>query len=148
VLPLAVVIAPRVPELRRRWGPRHTTAALTLLLAFVAIVIGGYTGHWSWTGFTGNTVWNWLNLLFLPLLVPTVVVPALTPRVMGEVVYLDAHGNPIKVEVVDAGVAEVAAQGGAAAEAEEPAAPGGAAAATESTPAQPDASPDADGTAM
>jgi hypothetical protein len=101
VLPLAVVLAPRVPELRKRWGTRHTRAALAGLAVFVAIVAGGYAGHWSWTGFTGNTLWNWLNLLFLPLLVPTVVVPALTPRVVGEVVYLDAHGNPIKVEVVE-----------------------------------------------
>jgi hypothetical protein len=127
VLPLAVVLAPRVPELRRHWGPRHTAAALTALLALVAVVIGGYAGHWSWTGFTGNTVWNWLNLLFLPLLVPTVVVPALTPRVMGEVIYLDAHGNPIKVEAVDAAAAEVAAEGGAAPAAESPAAEAGAA---------------------
>ncbi len=109
VLPLSVVLAPRVPELRRRWGPRHTAAALSGLVVFVAIVIGGYVGDWSWTGFTGNTLWNWLNLLFLPLLVPTVVVPALTPRVMGEVVYLDAHGNPIKVEVVEEPPAEAAA---------------------------------------
>jgi uncharacterized membrane protein len=101
VLPLSVVLAPRVPELRRRWRRGHTVAALTALTAFVAIVIGGYAGHWAWTGFTGNTLWNWLNLLLLPLLVPTLVVPALTPRVMGEVVYLDAHGHPIKVEVVE-----------------------------------------------
>jgi hypothetical protein len=108
VLPLAVVLAPRVPELRRRWASHHTAVALTGLAVFVAIVIGGYAGHWSWTGFTGNTLWNWLNLLFLPLLVPTVVVPALTPRVLGEIVYLDAHGNPVKVEVVEEEAAKAA----------------------------------------
>jgi hypothetical protein len=114
------VLAPRVSELRRRWGPRHTAASLAGLAAFVAIVIGGYAGHWSWTGFTGNTLWNWLNLLFLPLLVPTVVVPALTPRVLGEIVYLDAHGNPIKVEVVDAAEAKAAEVETEAAEPEAP----------------------------
>jgi hypothetical protein len=114
MLPLAVVLAPRRAELRRRWGTRHTVVALTGVLVFVAIVIGGYLGHWSWTGFTGNTLWNWLNLLFLPLLVPTVVVPALTPRVIGEVVYLDAHGNPIKVEVAEETQSEVAGSEAAA----------------------------------
>lgn len=37
-------------------------------LAFVAIaLVGGYGFHWSWTGFPGNTLWDWLNLLMLPL---------------------------------------------------------------------------------
>jgi uncharacterized membrane protein len=105
-LPLAVVLAPRVAESRRRWGTRHTVVVLTGATVFAAVVLGGYLGHWSWTGFTGNTLWDWLNLLFLPLLVPTVVVPMLTPRAMGEVVYLDAEGNPIEV---DPAVAERAA---------------------------------------
>lgn len=79
VLPLAVVLAPRLRELRRGWGPRHTALMLSALTGFAVLVIGGYAGHWSWTGFTGNTLWNWMNLLFLPLLLPTVVFPALTP---------------------------------------------------------------------
>jgi hypothetical protein len=33
---------------------------------------------WSWTGFSGNTLWDWLHLLLLPLLIPAVVAPALT----------------------------------------------------------------------
>jgi hypothetical protein len=38
-------------------------------LAFVAIaLIGGYGFHWSWTGFPGNTLWDWLNLLLLPVM--------------------------------------------------------------------------------
>jgi uncharacterized membrane protein len=114
VLPLAVALAPRVAEVRRGWGARHTTVALGGLAAFVGLVIGGYVGHWSWTGFTGNTLWNWLNLLFLPLLVPTVVVPALRPKVMGEVIYLDADGKPIKVEIVEGTAAQVAASEAAA----------------------------------
>ena len=47
--------------------------------AFIAVVLGGYVGKWGWTGFRGNTLWNWLQLLLLPLLLPTVVVPALMP---------------------------------------------------------------------
>lgn len=100
VLPLAVVLAPRRAGLQRSWGPNHTRVALAATIAFVVVVIGGYAGHWSWTGFTGNTLWNWLNLLLLPLLLPTLIVPALTPRVIGEVIYLDADGNPIKATAV------------------------------------------------
>lgn len=109
VLPLAVVLAPHLAELRRGWGMRDTVITLAGTAVFVAIVIGGYVGHWAWTGFTGNTLWDWLNLLFLPLLLPTVIVPALTPKIMGEVVYLDAEGNPIEVEIVDETTAEAAA---------------------------------------
>jgi len=61
-----------------------------------ALVLGGYLGPWPWTGFTGNTLWDWLNLLFLPLLVPAIAVPMLSPRVTGEVVYLDAEGRPVR----------------------------------------------------
>ncbi len=49
----------------------------------------------------GASITRWLNLLFLPLLVPTVLVPMLNPRTMGEVVYLDPDGRPIEVVVVD-----------------------------------------------
>jgi len=99
VLPLAVVMAPHLAKLRRAWGPRHTLITLGAAVVFAAIVLGGYLGPWSWTGFTGNTLWDWLNLLFLPLLVPAIAVPMLTPKVMGEVIYLDAEGRPIKVVV-------------------------------------------------
>jgi hypothetical protein len=37
-------------------------------------------GNWKWTGFRGNTLWDWLHLLLLPLLLPMIVVPALTRR--------------------------------------------------------------------
>lgn len=30
--------------------------------------------------FTGNTMWDWIKLLLLPLLVPTVLIPVLTSR--------------------------------------------------------------------
>ena len=42
-----------------------------------------------------------MNLLFLPLLLPTVILPALKPIATGRVVYLDEDGNPIKREVSD-----------------------------------------------
>ncbi len=78
-LPLAVALMPVYRELRRSWAPRHSTVTAVLLGLFGVAVIGGYMGGWAWTGFAGNTLWDWLHLLLLPLLLPTVVVPSLRP---------------------------------------------------------------------
>lgn len=55
---------------------RHRVIAATALLGFAAVVAAGYLVPWAWTGFTGNTAFDWLKLLLLPVLFPTVVVPA------------------------------------------------------------------------
>jgi hypothetical protein len=54
-------------------------------------VLAGYLAHWRWTGFTGNTAWDWLHLLLLPLLVPAVIVPLLRPVVTER--FSDAEGT-------------------------------------------------------
>ncbi len=41
---------------------------------FVAVVLFGYLTPWTWTGFTGNTLWDWLGLLALPLAVAMIPV--------------------------------------------------------------------------
>ena len=33
----------------------------------IIAAIGGYAFGWSWTGFHGNTLWDWMNLLFTPV---------------------------------------------------------------------------------
>ncbi len=81
-LPLVVVLIPVFIELRSKWGRRHAAIAGAGAAAFAVIVIAGYTIPWAWTGFTGNTLWDWLHLLLLPLLVPVVLIPVLTPRAM------------------------------------------------------------------
>jgi hypothetical protein len=96
-LPLTLILIPWFVELRSSWQARHTLVTGVVLTIFLAIVLGGYIGGWKWTGFTGNTLWNWMKLLFLPLLVPTVMLPAFTPIAMKRVVYLDENGNPIPV---------------------------------------------------
>ena len=78
-LPLAVALIPVIVELREGWRPRHTATATVAGVAFAVVVLGGYLAPWRWTGFTGNTGWDWLHLLLLPLLVPVAIVPALTP---------------------------------------------------------------------
>jgi hypothetical protein len=78
-LPLAVALIPVLVELRSEWGRRHATLLAVAGAAFVGLVLAGYLAHWRWTGFTGNTVWDWLHLLLLPMLVPVVIVPVLRP---------------------------------------------------------------------
>lgn len=85
-LPLAIALIPIILRLQVRWDMRHTLVALAGLAAFAGIVIGGYVGNWSWTGFRGNTLWDWLHLLLLPLLLPTVIVPALLPAASARMV--------------------------------------------------------------
>jgi hypothetical protein len=34
-----------------------------------------YTQGWDWTGFEGNTLFDWLKLIFLPVVIPLVVIP-------------------------------------------------------------------------
>jgi hypothetical protein len=76
-LPLAVALVPVLLELRTDWGRRHAVGLSIFAVAFIGVVLAGYLAHWRWTGFVGNTVWDWLHLLLLPLLVPAVIVPAL-----------------------------------------------------------------------
>jgi hypothetical protein len=49
-------------------------AVLVLLGAvLVVLVIGGYGVPWRWTGFAGNTLWDWLKLFLVPFVLPLVV---------------------------------------------------------------------------
>ena len=44
---------------------------VVVLAAFAALVLAGYLVPWAWTGFTGNTLWDWLSLALLPLVLAT-----------------------------------------------------------------------------
>ena len=74
---MAVALIPVLVELRPEWGRRHAAMLAAGAALFLALVLAGYLAHWRWTGFTGNTAWDWLHLLLLPLLVPAVIVPLL-----------------------------------------------------------------------
>ena len=42
------------------------------VIVFVVTLVGGYAGKWSWTGYGGNdTLWDWLRLLLLPVMLAT-----------------------------------------------------------------------------
>ena len=53
----------------------HYGIGAMLLATFGLLIVCGYLVPWSWTGFTGNTFVDWVQLLILPVLFPTVVVP-------------------------------------------------------------------------
>jgi hypothetical protein len=37
------------------------------------LVTAGYSLDWRWTGFPGNTLWDWLHLLLVPFVLPIVL---------------------------------------------------------------------------
>jgi hypothetical protein len=109
-LPLAVTIVPVMDQIRLSWGHRESVAATVVLAVFVGIVIGGYIGNWGWTGFRGNTLWNWMQLLFLPLLLPTIVLPRLKPKMEATLIVVEEGGPappPADTPAPDQGLAPV-----------------------------------------
>jgi hypothetical protein len=76
LLPVSVTTLLAWPSAGRPLRRGHKAGILTVVLAWAGTVIGGYFLHWTWTGYQGNTLWNWLQLLLLPLVVPTILLPA------------------------------------------------------------------------
>jgi hypothetical protein len=70
-LPLTVGMLPLLLERRHRLKPRHQRLALAIMTACGALVLAGYLVPLSWTGFTGNTLWDWLELALLPVVLAT-----------------------------------------------------------------------------
>jgi hypothetical protein len=75
VLPLSIVLTGLWPKSSRRLQPRHKVIITIFGVGWITTLIGGYIWAWEWTGYPGNTLWDWLQLLLLPLLLPTVLLP-------------------------------------------------------------------------
>jgi hypothetical protein len=41
---------------------------LVLVIAIALVAIGAYSRGWEWTGFQGKTLWNWMQLLLVPII--------------------------------------------------------------------------------
>lgn len=76
LLPL-VIATSTLWHLPKRWTPRHLWLSAAGAGIGVVLVVAGYTRPWAWTGFVGNTAWDWIKLLLLPVLLPTLVLPRL-----------------------------------------------------------------------
>jgi hypothetical protein len=83
VLPFAVVLVPLWLELSAGIRARHALLGAALIGALAICAVGGYEYAWGWTGFRGNTLFDWLQLFLAPLLLPLVLVP-LAAAWMGE----------------------------------------------------------------
>lgn len=69
MLPLAVAVAPLWLRHGHRLGRLRHVLLACVVGGFVLLVVLGYVLPLHWTGFPGNTLWDWLELLVLPLAV-------------------------------------------------------------------------------
>jgi hypothetical protein len=72
-----------LPKVLRSLRPHQKGIMAALAVGWIVTVIGGYALRWVWTGYAGNTLWDWLQLLLLPLVFPTILLPALLKWVSG-----------------------------------------------------------------
>jgi len=70
VLPAAVTAFSIWLALGRSMHPQVRRLGTVLMIAFVVLVTAGYGFHWQWTGFPGNTLWDWMHLLLVPFVLP------------------------------------------------------------------------------
>jgi hypothetical protein len=74
----------RPAQVLRSLRPYQKLLLAALAAGWVVTIIGGYTLRWRWTGYAQNdTLWDWLQLLLLPLLFPTVIQPTLLNWITG-----------------------------------------------------------------
>jgi hypothetical protein len=69
-LPVVIAALPLWFATHKRFEGRWQLAGITVLVVFAVIVVGGYALDWRWTGFHGNTLWDWLRLLLVPFVLP------------------------------------------------------------------------------
>jgi hypothetical protein len=83
VLPAALVSVRAWPSAGRSLRLHERGVIACLAVGWIVTLVGGYVWRWSWTGYQGNTLWDWLQLLLLPLVFPTILLPALLGWVSG-----------------------------------------------------------------
>ena len=55
-----------------RQHPVWMCVVVLVCATIIVLAIGGYFLGWTWTGFKGNTFWDWLSLLITPVTIATV----------------------------------------------------------------------------
>jgi peptidoglycan/LPS O-acetylase OafA/YrhL len=84
VLPLAFISVQAWPASGREIRRHHVVLVIAVLVAWGVTMIGGYAAGWTWTGYAGNTLWDWVSLLLAPIAITIVGVP-LARRLSGDV---------------------------------------------------------------
>jgi uncharacterized membrane protein YedE/YeeE len=85
LLPLAIVTARSWPASKRELRTVHIAVIGAILVGWLVTLVGGYAGAWSWTGYDGNTLWDWMTLLLGPIAFTTVLIPSAVRWVSGDV---------------------------------------------------------------
>src|SRR5579884_4099405 len=81
LLPIAFGLLPVFMDSQVRMRRKHKLFSVAATVALAIVVVAGYAVPWGWTGFEGNRLWDWLELLALPLAVAAVpVIPDLRYR--------------------------------------------------------------------
>ena len=62
----------RVFAVAFRQHPFWLAALVAVCALIIVLAIGGYFLGWTWTGFKGNTFWDWLSLLITPVTIAVV----------------------------------------------------------------------------
>ncbi len=63
--------------------PYERAVVIAVVAGWIITVIGGYALQWTWTGYPGNTLWDWLQMLLVPLVFPTILLPFLLGWISG-----------------------------------------------------------------
>lgn len=85
LLPVTLITARTWAKTDRTLRTGHRVALAALAAGWILTLIGGYAWHWTWTGYQGNTMWDWLQLVLAPIVFPTFLAPALVGFVSGNV---------------------------------------------------------------
>ncbi len=83
ILPVSIVTVRVWPQSGRDLHRGHVAGATILCAALAVTIIGGYWAGWSWTGYQGNTLWDWLTLVLAPVALTTMLVPELVRLLTG-----------------------------------------------------------------
>ena len=67
LLPVVLSFLPLAYSMSKDWLLAVAGVSGALL---VVLLVGGYGFRWAWTGFPGNTLWDWLHLMLLPIALP------------------------------------------------------------------------------
>jgi hypothetical protein len=87
--------------------PYERGMVIALAAGWIVTVIGGYALRWMWTGYPGNTLWDWLQMLLVPLVFPAILLPFLLKWISGNAAKRAAMAHEAPA------VAPAAAAGGA-----------------------------------
>jgi integral membrane sensor domain MASE1 len=73
VLPVTLAFLPLWLRTHRRESTRWVVALACVAVVFIVLAVGGYGFGWAWTGFSDNTLWDWIDLLIVPFVLPAVL---------------------------------------------------------------------------